>query len=201
MKILNHLVLLLVALPFVTCASGYKYVGSMGINFISKNSSDNISQECKYDVLENEYYKKKQKKGLKLMAIKIANNCGRDLKLGTGLLFKYGNGTEIQLLEKERVYKELKQSLASHLFYLLLTPLNLYNTSANSVWDSEVTNTIPIGLLLGPGLAGGNLIAARSAKENFKNELSQYEIYGTTIKKGTTEYGIIGIKSDTFETI
>jgi hypothetical protein len=38
-------------------------------------------------------------------------------------------------------------------------------------------------LIVGPGLAGGNMIAASSANKNFKNELMQFDLNGKQSKK------------------
>jgi hypothetical protein len=38
-------------------------------------------------------------------------------------------------------------------------------------------------LIVGSGLAGGNMIAASSANKNFKNELIQFDLNGKTIKR------------------
>ena len=115
---------------------------------------------------------------------------GRELKL------TYENGNEIVALENEKVFKSLKQSPATYLFYLLLTPINLYTSSSNGS-----TSSTPIGLVIGPGIAGGNMIAASSANSNFKKELLEYNINGTLIKAGETRYGLIGINSDSFEAL
>jgi hypothetical protein len=56
-------------------------------------------------------------------------------------------------------------------------------------------------LIVGPGLAGGNMIAASSANKNLKNELMQFDLNGKTIKKGETVYGLIGSNSNSYESI
>ena len=43
--------------------------------------------------------------------------------------------------------------------------------------------------------------AAGSANKKFKNEMMETIIYGTIIKKGETKYGLIGIKSDSFDSL
>lgn len=82
-----------------------------------------------------------------------------------------------------------------------MTPVNFYTYKTNSRGVEETTSSTPVGLILGPGLAGGNMIAAGSANKNFKNELSKFNIYGQTIKKGEVKFGLIGIMSNSYESL
>jgi len=72
--------------------------------------------------------------------------------------------------------------------------LTLINSNGSS-------SSIPIGLGVGPFLAGMNLVKASLANKKFKNELIESKIYGIVIKKGETKYGLIGIKADTFDSL
>jgi len=167
------------------------------INYISTNETNNVKLEYKYDLLEKKYAKKELKKGVKLVAIKITNNSEKDIIFGRDAKLTYENGTEIFVMENDKVFQTLKQSTASYLWYLLLTPLNLYTTGSNG----EQTSSTPIGLVIGPGLTGGNMIAAGTANKKFKTEMLAYNINGTLIKKGETKYGLIGIKSNSFDSL
>ena len=184
-----------------SCASGYKIIEPETINYISNNFADNVSLQYKYDLLDKKYAKKEVKKGVKLVAVKITNNSEKDLVFGKDIKLIYENGNEIYVMENEKVYKNLKQSPATYLFYLLLTPINFYTTERNSNGFEEQTSSFPIGLILGPGLAGGNMIAAGSANKKFKSEMMSYNIHGTVIEKGETRYGLIGIKSGSYDAI
>lgn len=195
------------ALPFVigitlsNCASGYKMIEPEKINYISANESHGVTLEYKYDLLEKKYEKKELTKGVKLVAVKITNNSGKDLMFGRNAKLAYENGTGVYVMDNEKVFKTLKQSPASYLWYLLLTPVNLYVTKTNSHDLQEETSSTPIGLILGPGLAGGNMIAAGSANKKFKEEILEYNVNGTVIKNGETKYGLIGIKTDSFDAL
>jgi hypothetical protein len=180
----------------MNCASGYKMIAPKSINYVSTNETDNVKLEYKYDLLDKKYAKKELTKGVKLVAIKITNNSEKDLMFGRDAVLTYEDGTEIFVMENEKVFKSLKQSPTSYLWYLLLTPMNLY-TSENG----QQTSSTPIGLVVGPGLAGGNMIVAGSANKKFKTEMLEYNINGTTIKKGETKYGLIGIKADSFDSL
>jgi hypothetical protein len=74
-------------------------------------------------------------------------------------------------------------------------------TETNSYGYTETSSSFPIGLILGPGLAGGNMIAASSANKKFNTDLNDYDLNGKTIKKGETSYGLIGINSTNFDSI
>lgn len=178
------------------CASSYQTISPKSINYVSTKETDNVEFQYKYGVLDKKYGKKETKKGIKLVAVKITNNSNKDVVFGEDAILTYENGTEISVLENEDVFKALKQNTASYLLYLLLTPVNLY-TSENG----QETSSTPIGLVLGPGLAGGNMIVAGSANKKFKTEILENNIYGTLIKKGETKYGLIGIRTDTFDAL
>ncbi|WP_422079456.1 hypothetical protein [Ulvibacterium sp.] len=197
MKTFKIPLLLLATLTLTNCASGYKMIEPKSINYISTYETANVKLEYKYDLLDKKYSKKELKKGVKLLALKITNNSDSDLMFGRDAKLTYADGTEIFILDNDKVFKTLKQSPASYLWYLLLTPVNLYTTGS----DGQQTSSTPIGLVLGPGLAGGNMIAAGSANKRFKTEMLAYDIKGTTIKKGETVYGLIGIKTDSFESL
>jgi len=201
MKIIK-ITLLFIALSTLTnCASGYKMIEPKSINYISTNETNNVKLEYKYDLLDKKYAKKELKKGVKLVAIKITNNSERDLMFGKDVKLTYENGAEIFVIENEKVFKTLKQSPTSYLWYLLLTPMNFYTAETNSNGFQETTSSTPIGLVIGPGLAGGNMIAAGSANKKFKTEMLEYNINGTVIKKGETKYGLIGINADSFDSL
>lgn len=201
MKIIKPALLLATVLTLTNCASGYKMIEPKSINYISANESDGVKLEYKYDMLDKKYEKKELKKGVKLVAVKITNNSGKDLMFGRDAKLSYENGTEVYVMENEKAFETLKQSPASYLWYLLLTPVNFYTTQTNSNGLQEETSSTPIGLVLGPGLAGGNMIAAGSANKKFKEEILQYNVNGTIIKNGEIKYGLIGIKADSFDTL
>jgi len=196
-KITRVLVAGLVLSLFTGCASGYKLINPETINYKSGDQNEGVNLQYKYDLLDKKYAKKEIKNDIKLVAIKVTNNTERDLTFGNEIKLTYENGNQVLVMDNTKVFKDLKQSPASYLFYLLLSPVNLYtNTSTDG--KIEDSNSFPIGLILGPGLAGGNMIAAGSANKKFETELLTYDINGTVIPKGQTRYGLIGINSDSF---
>ena len=194
-------VLTLSVLFLNSCASGYKKIQPKTINFASRSENNSIVLEYKYDLLEKKYKKKELNNGLKLIAVKVTNNTSNDLVFGKDIRLTYENGNELNLLETNVVYKAIKQSPASYLWYLLLTPMQFQTTTTNSFGQQTSSSSTPIGLVIGPGLAGGNMIAASSANKNFQNDLTENDILGKVIKTGETVYGIVGIRSDNYDTI
>lgn len=200
MKIIKITLFIIIALTLTNCASGYKMIEPKAINYISTSESDGVKLEYKYGLLDKKYEKKELKKGVKLVAVKITNNSGKDLMFGRDAKLAYENGTKIYVMENERAFKTLKQSPASYLWYLLLTPMNLYTTTTSNGFQQKTSST-PVGLVVGPGLAGGNMIAASSANKKFKEEMLEYNVNGTIIKNGETKYGLIGIKTNSFDAL
>lgn len=156
--------------------------------------------EHKYELLDKKYKKKELAKGVRLIAIKITNNSDKDVVFGQNVKLNYDNGSEIYVMDNDKVFTSLKQSPASYLWYLLLTPTNLYTTETQNGFETQ-NSIFPIGLILGPGLAGGNMIAASSANKKFQTDLTTHNLNGMTIKQGQTASGLIGIRSDDYNSI
>lgn len=194
-------VLALSVLFLTSCASGYKKIQPKKINFASRSENNSVVLEYKYDLLEKKYKKKELNNGLKVIAVKVTNNSANDLVFGKDIRLTYENGNELNLLETNVVYKAIKQSPASYLWYLLLSPMQFQTMTTNSNGQQQTSSSTPIGLVIGPGLAGGNMIAASSANKNFQNDLLENDIIGKVIKKGETVYGIIGIQSNNYDSI
>ena len=201
MRLSKIIFLLSIAVLLNSCASGYKMINPEKLNYISNNTSNGVTIEYKYDLLSKKYAKKESKKGVRLVAIKIKNNTEKDLVFGKDIKLSFENGNELYLLENEKTFKSLKQSPASYLFFLLLSPVSFYTTKTNSYGGTEQTSSTPVGLVIGPGLAAGNMIAASNANKKFKKELNDYNIIGKVIKKGETSFGLISFPSDNYDAI
>ena len=191
-----------VCLLLTSCASSYKKIKPKSLSYSSQNSSNNVTLEYKYDLLNKKYKKKESKNNVKLIAIKITNNSDVDYTFGNNLNLSYENGNGVLVLDNEQIFQYIRQKPATYLWYLLLAPVQLYSgSSTNSYGQSAPTNSFPIGLIAGPGLAGGNMIGAAEANRNLKKDLAEYGIIGKIIKKGETVYGLVGIKSEGYESL
>lgn len=195
--------LLLMALLLLnSCASGYKAINPAGLNYNSKVEDQGVLLEYKYDLLEKKYYKKEKKKDVRLIAVKITNNSDRDLIFGENIGFTYINGNQLVLLEREKAFKELKQKPLTYLLYFLLTPVTLNITTTNTDHNGYPTgNVIPVGLILGPGLGGGNLYHSTRANKKFKAELMEMDLLGKKLAKGETVSGLIAVRADNYDAL
>ena len=193
-------VLLATIIILSSCASSYQKINPNRLNYNSIDTKNGISLEYKYNLLNKKYAKKETKKGVKVVSIRVTNNSENDIVFGKDIKLAYQNGNELYLMDKDNIFKSLKQNTATYLLYLLLTPMRLNVTETNGGTVVKESST-PIGLFIGPGIAVGNMVAAGSANKKFKNELSEFDINGATIKKGETKSGLIGIKTDNYDAL
>jgi len=194
MRLFKLLFLLITIVSLTSCASGYKIIEPETLNFLSQHEDQNVKLEYKYNLLGKKYKKKEEKKEIKLVAIKVTNNSNRDVVFGRDALVTFENGYEVSIYDEIQSFKMLKQSPATHLFYLLLSPLQLYTNNGTTGGSG-----FPIGLILGPGITGTNMIIAGSANKKFKKDLEKYNLQGISIKIGETKYGILAIQSKGYE--
>lgn len=201
MKTFKITILLLSLILLNSCASGYRPIQPEQLPYNSQHQESGITLEYKYDLLRKKYAKKEEKKDVRLVAVKIENNSGRDLIFNKDFTITYDSGKAPVLLDRESLFSKLRQKPATHLFYLLLLPVNFQTTTTNDYGMQETTSSVPVGLILGPGLAAGNLIAASTANSKFKDDLATYDLSGQTIKNGETAYGLLGLRSDNYDAL
>lgn len=180
---------------FSSCASKYNLIEPDKNKYFSESEHEGIQLEYKYDVLTQKYEKKAARKGIQVLAVKLSNHTEQDLKFGTDILLYDENGKEIVIMENRALYKSLKQGVGPYVIYLLLTPIRFNRFDERG----RIINTVPIGLALGPGIAGLNMGKAITANEKFEKELLDFDVYGSIIKAGESRYGLIGIRSKTLE--
>jgi hypothetical protein len=188
---------LLLSIFFLSsCASSYDLINPPNLNYLSNSTDKSVTLDYKYNLLPKKYAKKETKNNIKLIAVKLTNNSGRDLVFGKDIKLVYGNGSAVVLIDDDQVFKALRQQSGYYLFYMILTGATLNTTS-----DGQQTNSIPIGYALGPGLTATNMIVATTANKSFKEELLKYNIIGVTIKNKAIVYGLVGLNSTDFESI
>lgn len=188
--------LLLCVFFLASCAASYHSINPPTLNYLSNSTDKSVSLDYKYNLLSKKYAKKETKHNIKLIAVKLTNNSGRDLVFGKDIKLAYGNGSEVVLMEEGEVFKELRQQSGYYLFYMVLSAATISTTS-----NGQQTSSIPVGYVLGPGLTATNMIIAGTANASFKEELLKYNIIGTTVKNGATVYGLVGINSSNYEGI
>ncbi len=146
------------------------------------------------------YAKKEDRKGIRVVAIKITNNWDRTVTFNQDLKLYNGNN-EVVVLAPEYVHQQLKQGVAIYLLYapLTFTRLVFYGTDASG--RTTVNSRIPIGLALGPGITIGNMAVAGTANKRFMEELRTYNLIGRQLQPGETVYGLIGVQDFTFNAL
>nr|MDQ3394479.1 hypothetical protein [Bacteroidota bacterium] len=180
------------------CAATYRPIDPPSLNYNSHDFQDGIGFSYKYDVLREKgnkkYAKKEDKKGIKLIAVKVTNNTDTVINIGRDAAF-YSGQNQIFPMEPMAVKESIKQIVPGYLLYLLLTFLQL-NVSSGDSGDSY-----PIGIIIGPGITIGNMAMAVTANKNMLTELYEYNILNKDIQKGETVYGIIGVRDMGFNPI
>ncbi|MDD4970609.1 MAG: hypothetical protein PHT07_14380 [Paludibacter sp.] len=188
-KFLHCSLLLAFIFLFTGCAQSYYAINPPKIVYTSSNNLEDITLNYHYDVLRekgnNKISKKEKKNNVKLVAIKITNNTDKVINIGNNAAF-YNGSTMIFPMDLISTKNALKQSVPGYLFYLLMTPLTL------SINNSK---PYPIGLILGPLLTGGNMLAAGSANESLNKELVKYDILYRDIQPGETVFGLVGFRN------
>lgn len=174
---------------FSGCAQSYYALNPPKIIYTASNNLEDISLNYRYDILSEKgnrkISKKERKNNVKLVAVKITNNTDKVINIGKNAAFFSGSSL-IYPMDAISTRNNLKQSVPSHLLYLLLSPLTL---SVNG------SNPVPIGLILGPVISGGNMIVAANANNNFYKELVQYDILYRDIQPGETVFGLVGFRN------
>lgn len=200
MKLLKTGGIAVMVLLMNACAASYDRVHPEGLRYGSGNKTNDIHFEYKYNVLDGKYAKKELAKDVHLVAVKITNKSEKDLVFGKDIRLTYENGSAPVVMDKKKLYKSLRQKSENFLFYLLLTPMT-FNTTSSTDGYVEETNSTPIGLFIGPGISFGNMAFAGNANKKFKNDLNEFDIQGTTIAKGRTVFGLIGIRSSSYDAL
>ena len=68
------------------------------------------------------------------------------------------------------------------LAFMLLYRPTYFLPKLTATSNNGGSNSLPIGYIIGPGLAIGNMLAAGSANDTFNRELLKYELNGIIIK-------------------
>ncbi|OHX67992.1 hypothetical protein [Flammeovirga pacifica] len=186
---------LLIAANFLlfSCASSYHPIAPQSVHYQSSNKLDDYKLKYRYNVLKNNRYKKKEdRKNIHLAAIEFTNNSDHEVVFGNDVYLVSSNGDHIFPVSTQEAFVGLKQSVASYLLYFLLCFVNITVTKTDNYGNVDQSQ-YPVGLILGPSISIGNMIAAGSANTKFKDELEKYDIMNKTIQPGETRHGIVAL--------
>lgn len=194
---MKNISFLLFAILMSGCAGSYKSLDLATLNYTKGSGTSNTySTEYRYDILSTrsnkKYAKKEDKSGISLVAIKFTNNSEEAVK-GSELSFFNGD-QQITPVDKETVYKKLKQGSAIYLLYL---PIVLTQTDCSNFGGCETKVLFPIGI----PLALINILISSSSNSTFKKELVEYDFENKVIQPGQSEYAIIGVKNSNYGVI
>lgn len=188
-------IVIFISLAMFGCAAGYKPISPTNLNYRTNSLNEGVHFSYKYDVLaekgNKKYARKEISNNLKLVAVKISNYTDKSLVVGQDINFYSGYNLLVPV-DPNIIKKEIKQSSASYLLYLLLTPLKLYVSTTNE--NGVSVETYPIGYGLGPGLSLINMAISAGSNQKFADEINNYSLIGTEIKKGETVYGLVGFR-------
>lgn len=190
------------------CAASYKAIHPNSITYIKDNSSSpDITAEYHFNVLREagnkKIHNKELKKNLQLVAVKITNNSNGDIAYNRDFQLYTGDAA-LNVVSVESVHAQLKQQAPLYLLYLLMSGMTFTSSTSSTSGGSVVkedTNSFPIGLIVGPGIALYNTLVASGANKNFKEELAKYSISNSVIKKGETGFYLVGINSTSFQPV
>jgi len=197
-KSISRILVFTFAIFISGCAASYTPINPAFLHYNSHDTSNGIELSYKYDVLRergnSKYAKKEDKKGVKLVAIKMTNTTDEVINVNEEVVF-YADQNQIFPMEPMATKESLKQIVPGYLPYLLLTFTNL------TIYTGSSATTYPTGLLLGPGITIGNMAVAGTANQNMLYELYEYNILNKVIASGETVYGIIGVRDIGFSPI
>lgn len=201
-KNLHYSLIAVLAILFTSCASSYKPIKPPSVSYIKTVEDSTITFSYQYRALRiagnGKYARKEDKKGVKVVAIKITNHSDQPVTFNKNLKL-YAGGQEIKPLDPLFAYKQLKQKSAIYLLYAPLTLLRLYFYSTDQYGNSTVTNSFPIGYAIGPGLVIRNMVVAGNANKRFLEELGKYSLINREIKPGETVYGLVCIQDFNYD--
>ncbi len=194
MKKSTNYLFLIISIMLCSCASSYKPVNPPSQPYGSAEESAELAFSYQYDVLlragNKKYDRREKKKGVRVVAIKLKNNTERTL-IPARDIHILANEKVLPVMAPFQVKNTIKQQTPIYLLYLLLTPLSVrFYESNNGVLKEK--STIPVGLVVGPGLTAVNMAVAGSANKKLEAELLEYA-FDKPVAPGQTMYALVGL--------
>ncbi len=198
-KLSTNLIFGIFFLVICSCASSYKQINPDDLFFTGNSDQDYIEFSYKTNILNTsgnrKFARKEVKSGASVIAVRIQNNSDKEIIIGQNAHLKSGN-YHLELLTPNQITSKIKQSTASYLLFLLLTPMQL------TIDDGEgPPESYNIGIGVGPGLSLLNMATASGANSAFNKELVQFSLINKSIAPGETTYGLVGLNYSSLGTI
>lgn len=190
-RTMNKALILLSCIIFLSsCAASYKPISPTFLSYPSVQVTEGLTYSYRFNVLSDagnkKYAKKEQRKGIKVIAVKLVNDTGRRIVFKRDIDIYMGDQV-ILPMEASQVRQIIKQPAA---LFLLWSPLILFTTDCNGF--SCDRTVIPIGAAIGVT----NTIIASSANGKLDTEMLTYDILNREIANGDTAFGLIAISTD-----
>ncbi|MGI4761172.1 MAG: hypothetical protein ACRYF0_10725 [Janthinobacterium lividum] len=149
-----------------------------------------------YDALRQrgrnkKYVKKEQKKGYHVVAVRVTNSTASDLNFSRDVVL-YSGDRAISPVAAPIAAQDMKQGVWIYLLYVLLN-FNVGGTTTNNGYGQTTTSGGTF-LPTGPFIAGGNILGASLANNNFRRDLETYDLTNRTIRPGETVYGLLSLR-------
>ena len=174
-----------------SCATTYHTISPKTLPYVGLNSQDAVAAGYRHHLLlesyNKRYYRKATKNNLSLVAVKVVNQTNRPVVVQRDVALLQ-SGKKLQIVEREAVYKTLKQHLIGYFLYALQPRI-----SEKYDYPLEI-DRIPIGVPIG----FVNIAIGFKANRSFEEELINHDLVNRQIQPGETFYGIIGIKDSDF---
>lgn len=175
------------------CASVYHPIEPLIVSYQAPEYTDSIGFSYRYELLREvgnrKYARKEEKAGIRVVAVQIANNSSKKIKLGENLSLYAGEDT-VQFITPHEVRKKLKQRIG---FYFLYLAPSFYNPSVTNGASEQV---VPLGIIVGPGLTFLNIFIAASSNSNLEKELELYNMQNVVIEPGESAKGLVSISAN-----
>lgn len=184
------------ALLLAGCASSYKPVNWQGVNYRNSTLSPEVdfaySRNSLRDSRNPRYDRKALATRVDIVAVKVQNKTDHPLSVKDDLTY-FNGSKEVAPAEAAPAIAGIRQSPGMYWLYLMMAPANIYGSSTScDGYDCHSSFVfIPVGLIIGPILAGINGAVASSANANFRKEIQEHDLYGKTLAPGETATGYL----------
>ena len=116
-------IILFAFLALCGCASGYRSISPQRAHFQGETNHSGLRFSYRMGVLSEvrnrKYAKREDRKGIRVVAVRLFNGTDRPLTVGQDIQF-YTGDSELIPIDPSIVHAELKQGVPIYLLYLLL---------------------------------------------------------------------------------
>lgn len=189
------------------CARKYHSIGDLEFHATSSfDSSKDVYLEYTaypFSLSSNTSYAKMAARNkIQVVKVKIKNISSQPIVI-EGTHGFYQGDNRVFLLKPASTFQYTKQPTISYLLYLLLFPFRIFFfVSEDTTWMKDMLltlNKVPLGLVTGIGLAGGNMHNSSTNNKAYYQDLMTYDIKNKHIQPGETVTGIIAYSSLKFK--